>query len=76
MRWIAHEITREDVGKHVIQKPKCCICGAKPNPISISDFMGRILPIDVGKRIYKVDGIYQVENQAQLKARRKKNGKT
>lgn len=32
---------------------------------SVTDFMGRILPGDVGKRVYLVSGILQVENDAQ-----------
>lgn len=31
--------------------------------------IGRILPIDVGKRVYRVDGVTQVENRQQRDAR-------
>lgn len=34
-----------------------------------SSFIGRILPGDVGKRVYLVDGILQVENDAQRERR-------
>lgn len=34
-----------------------------------SNFIGRILPADVGKRVYLRDGILQVENDAQRLAR-------
>jgi len=31
--------------------------------------MGRLLPCDVGKRVFEVGDIYQVENDEQLQAR-------
>ena len=31
----------------------------------VSDFIGRILPQDVGKRVYLIGGILQVENDEQ-----------
>ncbi len=34
------------------------------------DFIGHIMSIDVGKRVFKRNGILQVENCAQLKQRR------
>jgi hypothetical protein len=52
----------EHVGRGIIKRPG-------HRPIWLSDFMGRVLPGDVGKRIYKVDGIYQVENNEQRDAR-------
>lgn len=35
----------------------------------VSDFMGEIQPRDVGKRVYLVDGILQVENDEQFSRR-------
>ena len=35
-----------------------------------SNWIGRILPQDVGKRVYLVRDILQVENQEQMEARR------
>lgn len=35
----------------------------------VSDFMGRVLPRDVGKRVYQVGDILQVENDEQRAAR-------
>ena len=32
----------------------------------VADFMGRILDIDIGKRVYYVGDILQVENQEQM----------
>lgn len=44
---------------------------------SVKDFLGRVLPGDVGKRVYLVSGILQVENDAQraerLEATRKED---
>jgi hypothetical protein len=57
-RKFVHEITPADIGKVVIE-----IESGKR--INVTDFMGRILPIDIGKRIYRVGRIYQVENNAQ-----------
>ena len=60
---LRHTITVDDVGRIAI-KPSFGV----PR-IWVDGFMGRIQPQDVGKRIYDVDGVYQVENQEQLEAR-------
>ena len=39
------------------------------NTWPVSDFIGRILPQDVGKRVYLVGGVLQVENEEQRKRR-------
>jgi len=66
---LVHEITKEDIGKSTIQK-KCPTCGMVWCHIGITDLMGRIMPHDVGKRIYEVSpNVLQVENQEQLKKR-------
>ena len=38
--------------------------------IVIADVLGRILPSDIGKRFYKVDGIFQVESNDQRDKRK------
>lgn len=63
-----YEIKKEDIGKHRIVL-KCNDCGNLKADIGITDLMGKILDIDVGKRIFKVGDIYQVENQEQLNKR-------
>lgn len=40
----------------------------------VSDFIGKIMTQDVGKRVYLVGGILQVENEAQLKVRLAREG--
>jgi hypothetical protein len=35
----------------------------------VEEFIGRIMPCDVGKRVYKVGDIVQVENDQQMAAR-------
>lgn len=60
---LIHTITKKDVGKSMIKG------------MSVSYFMGQVLKLDIGKRIYKVlhpsgkGWIYQVENQEQLEKR-------
>lgn len=56
-----HEITRADVGKAWLR-----LFG---RVWPVADFIGRILPMDVGKRIYLCDDIVQVENDEQRDAR-------
>ena len=63
-----HTITKEDVGRHIIKLP-CPTCG-RVDTICCSDFIGYIMKIDIGKRIYRSeDGILCVENQEQLEER-------
>jgi hypothetical protein len=71
-RKLVHTITKDDIGKTFIKYTKCRICGSTA-VINTTDVMGRILSLDVGKRIYDIDGIYYVENQEQLEARLKRN---
>ncbi len=40
----------------------------------VVDFMGEIQPRDVGKRVYLVDDIVQVENDEQFRDRMRKQG--
>lgn len=61
-----YTITSRDIGKPTIR--------AFGRTWSVSDFIGRILSIDVGKRVYERGGILQVENQEQLEARLRKDG--
>lgn len=61
-----YEIKESDVGKATIK--------AFGKSWSVSDFMGRILPKDVGKRVYQRGDILQVENDEQRGRRSEKNG--
>lgn len=57
------EITQEDVGTTKATR----VNGT--GQVHVKDLLGRVLPLDVGKRIYRVNGILQVENQEQLEKR-------
>lgn len=35
----------------------------------VVDFLGRVLPLDVGKRVYESGGVLQVENEEQRRFR-------
>jgi hypothetical protein len=35
----------------------------------LKDAMGNLLPLDIGKQVFEINGIYQVENDEQLKNR-------
>lgn len=59
-----YEIKPEDVGKPTIK--------INGRPRMVTDFLGRILSQDVGKRIYENDRVLQVENQEQLEKRLEK----
>lgn len=69
---LVYEIKKEDIGKCTLPLGQCQCCGKKNGVIVVSSLMGRILPIDIGKRIYRVGDIYQVENQEQLSRRLQK----
>lgn len=58
----------EHVGKRSIGAAKCPRCGHLEQPIPIGDAIGRVQPGDVGKRVYDVDGVIQVENNEQRDA--------
>lgn len=45
-------------------------------PLYIRSAIGHIQPIDVGKRVYDVDGIVQVENAEQRDKRQAEGGAT
>lgn len=73
-----HTITTDDIGKLNIGQKRCHECGHNLSfdaSAYIPDFMGRIMPQDIGKRIYRVRDdadarwVYQVENDAQLAIR-------
>jgi hypothetical protein len=64
-----YEIKKEDIGKQRIIL-KCNLCGKIDHDIYINNLMGNILLCDIGKRIYKVGEIYQVENSEQLEKRK------
>ncbi len=61
MRELIHTVRKEDVGKTSVH-------GVPGHPACFSP-LGRVMACDVGKRIYKIDGVYQVENREQLEAR-------
>ena len=54
-------LTQEDVGRYALPMFGCVW--------PVVNFMGRILPQDVGKRIVLVGGIIQVESDEQRKKR-------
>ena len=69
-RSLVHTITKEDIGKKWIITDKYYTFGStKKTCVGITDLMRNILPIDIGKRIYLVGEIFQVENQEQLERR-------
>lgn len=66
-----HEIEAKDIGKgfvHCDKRPT----DRKPKVINMRDLMGRAQRRDIGKRIYRVGSIYQVENDEQLAKRKKR----
>jgi hypothetical protein len=60
-----YTIRRADVGKATI-----CAFGRR---WPTSDWIGRVLPLDVGKRVHRRDDILQVENEQQ-RTRRLRRG--
>lgn len=56
-----NEISEKDVGKHLVD-----VFGRS---WVVSNFIGKIFPEDVGKRVYLVGDFLQVENEEQRKAR-------
>lgn len=59
---VFYTITKEDIGNSVIRTPECAIY--------LTEFMGRVRRIDVGKRLYRVGDnkggwLWQVENDRQ-----------
>lgn len=61
MRKHVYTIKAEDVYKPFLR--------VREMTIPVTNLLGRILPRDIGKKIYLVDGVYQVENDEQLTAR-------
>lgn len=67
-----YTIKKSDINKRVINV-KCEYCNKIQYYIDIHNFMGYIMPCDIGKRIYHIkDNIFQVENQEQLNKRLKR----
>jgi hypothetical protein len=66
-----HEIEAKDIGKGFVPCDKC-EAGRKAKVINMRDLMGRAQRCDIGKRIYRVGSIYQVENDEQLAKRKKR----
>ena len=70
-----YTIKKSDIGKGQLNSKKDCpCCGIRlwTQTINTMDFMGKIQPIDVGKRIYfnETGRCYQVENNKQLRERK------
>ena len=66
MRKFIHEIHKDDLSYTTrFDGIKCSECGARHHEHAIADSLGQVLCQDIGKRIYFVDGIYQVENDEQ-----------
>lgn len=65
---LIHTIEKSDVGKTSLQV--ICPTWHYRRTHSLSEVLGRIQNGDVRKRIYKVDGVLQVENDEQLKKRK------
>lgn len=63
-----YTITTNDVGQSVLHYTECETC-RRQNTIYIPSLMGQILPIDIGKQIFKVGNIYQVESNEQRDCR-------
>lgn len=62
-----YTIARSDVGQTLLR--------AFGRVWSVSDLMGMVLPIDVGKRVYLTDScVLQVENEEQFRVRRDGRG--
>ena len=67
MRRYMFTLRQEDVGTRGIAK--VCPCCQSKSWIDLGAVMGRVQPRDVGKRVYEVDGVLQVENDQQLRDR-------
>ena len=63
------ELGPEHIGRSMI--PRTCTHCGKSDPIMLGNVLGRVLPSDVGKRVYNVDGVVQVENDQQRDKRLK-----
>jgi hypothetical protein len=61
-RRLVHTISAADIGKRTIR--------IEDRPRSVADFIGHVMPRDVGKRVYVVGDVLQVENDIQLRDRR------
>ena len=68
MAKLVYTIKKSDVGKCTLKATIVTKSRVYSN-ISTFEFMGYIQKIDIDKRIYLSDGIFQVENQAQLNNR-------
>lgn len=66
-----YELRKSDIDKTEIVVPNCCTCGCPHGSAtySLEGVIGRVLPCDVGKRLWLVDGILQIENEQQFEAR-------
>lgn len=70
MRKYLTTITGDDIGKHTIAGGRRCeSCGRASYSVHIASAIGPVQRIDVGKRVYRVDGVIQVENDDQRNRR-------
>lgn len=54
------------VRKGGIRRAVCSCCGRGGEFVSLLGAIGRVMPIDIGKRVYDTgDGVIQVENDEQ-----------
>jgi len=60
-----YTITEHDPGKTIIKMGLCPHCEQELPPIDLGPVLGYVQPCDVGKRVYLVDGIIQVESNEQ-----------
>ena len=66
---LVHTITSDDIDKRYLDIVLCEHCGTTER-FDVQDFIGRVMKLDVGKRIYLSDtGQLHVENQEQLEKR-------
>lgn len=61
-KWEPYTVRPEDVGRKTIE-------AFGRRRMTVTDFLGRILPGDVGKRVYMRGGVCQVENDEQRASR-------
>jgi hypothetical protein len=59
-----HTFTRADLGKrHLVVRCPCC---ETVKTYCLDDVMGRVQAIDVGKQLWVIGGVLQVENDVQV----------
>ena len=59
-------ITPEDIGKSTLRRIGCTACGSK---IVVSPSAGPMQARDVGKQVWRFEGVDTMENDEQLRSR-------